>query len=138
MAALFFVFVTDGLRGGPARAPARRLRMGGRVHVPEALSHRPLTIRSPSRVLRFFYLGGPSLPERVRAISMARLSASPRLHLPPIDVIVYDGPVWRSYLGGGFVLRCFQHLSWPKAATRRCGWRHNRLTGASSDTVLSY
>ena len=46
--------------------------------------------------------------------------------------------VWRSYLEGGFVLRCFQHLSWPDAATRRCTWRYNRLTGGLSDTVLSY
>jgi hypothetical protein len=27
-----------------------------------------------------------------RAISTARLNVSPRLHLRPIDVIVYDGP----------------------------------------------
>ena len=27
-----------------------------------------------------------------RAISTARLSVSPRLHLRPIDVVVYDGP----------------------------------------------
>ena len=47
-------------------------------------------------------------------------------------------PSWRSHLGGGFVLRCFQHLSLPDAATRRCTWRHNRLTGGLSNTVLSY
>ena len=47
-------------------------------------------------------------------------------------------PSWRSYLGGGFVLRCFQHLSWPDADTRRCTWRHNRQTGGLSTTVLSY
>ncbi len=46
--------------------------------------------------------------------------------------------MWRSYLEGGFVLRCFQHLSWPEAATRRCSWRYNRFTGAPSNTVLSY
>ena len=46
--------------------------------------------------------------------------------------------LWRSYLEGGFVLRCFQHLSWPEAATRRCSWRYNRFTGAPSNTVLSY
>ena len=79
-----------------------------------------------------------SCPERVRVISIARLRTLPPVHLRPIDVIVFDGPLWRSYLEGGFVLRCFQHLSWPEAATRRCGWRHNRFTGAPSDTVLSY
>ena len=56
----------------------------------------------------------------VRAISTARLNMSPCLHLRPIDVVVCDGPVTRSYLGAGFVLRCFQHLSYPDAATRRC------------------
>ena len=50
-------------------------------------------------------------PERSRAISTARLCVLPHLHLRPIDVIVSDGPIWRSYLEGGFVLRCFQHLS---------------------------
>ncbi len=55
-----------------------------------------------------------------RAISTARLNVSPRLHLRPIDVVVCDGPVSRPNLGAGFVLRCFQHLSSPDAATRRC------------------
>ena len=74
----------------------------------------------------------------LRAISTARLNASPRLHLRPIDVVVCDGPLVRSYLGVGFVLRCFQHLSSPDAATRRCSWRYNRHTGGLSSTVLSY
>ena len=30
--------------------------------------------------------------EASRAISIARLNVSPRLHLRPIDVVVYDGP----------------------------------------------
>ncbi len=54
---------------------------------------------------------GTCVPERVRAISIARLWTLPPLHLQPIYVIVFDGPVWKSYLGEGFVLRCFQHLS---------------------------
>jgi hypothetical protein len=33
-------------------------------------------------------------------ISTARLSASPRLHLPPINVVVYDGPGEASSRGG--------------------------------------
>ena len=49
--------------------------------------------------------------ERVRAISNARLCALLHLHLRPIYVVVYNDPMWRSYLGEGFVLRCFQHLS---------------------------
>ena len=32
---------------------------------------------------------------RARAISDARLSASPRLHLRPIDLVVYEGPYRR-------------------------------------------
>ncbi len=74
----------------------------------------------------------------LRAISTARLNASPRLHLRPINVVVFNGPLTRSYLGVGFVLRCFQHLSNPDAATRLCPWRDNRHTGGLSSTVLSY
>jgi len=44
----------------------------------------------------------------------------------------------RSHLGAGFPLRCFQRLSLPNLATRRCGWRHNRNTRGSSIPVLSY
>ena len=76
--------------------------------------------------------------ERVRVISIARLPTLPPLHLRPIYVIVFNDPIWKSYLEGGFVLRCFQHLSLPNAATRPCTWRYNRLTGGSSNTVLSY
>lgn len=32
---------------------------------------------------------------------------------------------WKSYLGEGFVLRCFQHLSLPDIATLRCSRHHN-------------
>ena len=39
------------------------------------------------------------------------------LHLPPINVIVYDDPK-KSNLVAGFVLRCFQHLSNPDLDTR--------------------
>ena len=81
---------------------------------------------------------GDSPFRSLRAISTARLSVSPRLHLRPIHVVVCDGPWMRPYLGAGFVLRCLQHLSCPDAATRRCGWRHNRFTGGPSGTVLSY
>ena len=96
----------------------------------------PVFYGTPAAASSFVRGGGP--PERARAISTARLRASPPAHLRPIDVVVCDGPVWRPYLGVGFALRCFQRLSWPEAATLRCGWRHNRLTGAPSDTVLSY
>ena len=38
----------------------------------------------------------------------------------------------------GFPLRCFQRLSLPNIATRRCSWRNNRITRGSSTPVLSY
>ena len=73
-----------------------------------------------------------------RAISAARLNVSPRFHLRPIDVVVYHGPLRRPHLGESFALRCFQRLSQPDTATRRCGWRRNRCTVGPSDPVLSY
>ena len=44
----------------------------------------------------------------------------------------------RVHLGDGFPLRCFQRLSVPIIATRRCHWRDSRDTSGSSDSVLSY
>ena len=79
-----------------------------------------------------------SRQESFRVISTARLRTSPPVHLPPIDVVVCNDPIRRSYLEVGFVLRCFQHLSVPDAATRPCPWRDNRLAGGRSNTVLSY
>jgi hypothetical protein len=43
-----------------------------------------------------------------------------------------------SHLGVGFPLRCFQRLSNPEFAIRRCRWRDNRHTSARSSSVLSY
>ena len=76
--------------------------------------------------------------EARRAISAARLNASLRSHLRPINVLVSDGPPRRPHLGAGFALRCLQRLSLPDAATRPCAWRRNRLTVGPSDPVLSY
>ena len=44
----------------------------------------------------------------------------------------------KSYLGARFPLRCFQRLSLPHIATRRCHWRDNRYTRDASTPVLSY
>ena len=44
----------------------------------------------------------------------------------------------RVHLGGRFPLRCFQRLSPPAVATRRCPWQGNRDTSGPSDPVLSY
>ena len=65
-------------------------------------------------------------------------SASPRLHIRPIDVVVYHGSRARPGFAVGFPLRCFQRLSRPNLATRLRGWRHDRSTRGSSTPVLSY
>ena len=44
----------------------------------------------------------------------------------------------KSHLEAGFPLRCFQRLSLPHVATRRCRWRDNRNTSDASIPVLSY
>ena len=44
----------------------------------------------------------------------------------------------RSNLETSFPLRCFQRLSLPNLATRRCHWRDNRYTRDASTPVLSY
>ena len=43
-----------------------------------------------------------------------------------------------AHLEVGFPLRCFQRLSLPDVATRRCPWRDNRYTRGQSIPVLSY
>ena len=88
------------------------------------------------------WMGGGA-GQATRAISTARLHVLPRFHLPPIDVVVSYGPseTRRSgsvHLGRGFPLRCFQRLSRPDVATRRCPWRNNRYTSGRSIPVLSY
>src|SRR5438309_350877 len=44
----------------------------------------------------------------------------------------------KSHLEASFPLRCFQRLSLPHIATRRCHWRDNRYTRDASTPVLSY
>ena len=74
----------------------------------------------------------------VRAISTGTLYASQRLHVPPINLVVYEGPSGRVGLEGGFPLRCFQRLSLPLMVIRLCRWRDNRNTRGASIPVLSY
>src|SRR3989475_7226656 len=81
--------------------------------------------------------------QAARAISTARLKRLRALHLPPINVVVFHGPSGvlrpRSVdLGTGFPLRCFQRLSLPDIANRRCHWRDSRDTSGRSNPVLSY
>ena len=94
----------------------------------------------PSSVLR--PLSGTSIEDESdqagRAISTGQLSASPRVHIRPIDVVVFHGSSGRNRLEAGFPLRCLQRLSFPHIATLHCGWRHNRSTRGAFVPVLSY
>jgi hypothetical protein len=74
----------------------------------------------------------------VRAIRTGQLRALPRLHIRPINVMVCHGPMGRSGFEVGFPLRCFQRLSRPDIATRRCHWHDNRCTRGLFIPVLSY
>jgi hypothetical protein len=73
-----------------------------------------------------------------RAIRTGRLNALLRFDLRPIDVVVCHGSSGRTGFEGGFPLRCFQRLSRPHMATRRCRGRDNRCTRGASIPVLSY
>ena len=73
-----------------------------------------------------------------RAISTGQLNALLRLHLRPIDVVVFHGSLGIPCFEGGFTLRCLQRLSCPFIATLHCGWRHNRSTSGTFTPVLSY
>ena len=73
-----------------------------------------------------------------RLISTGQLNASQRVHLPPINLVVYQESSGISHLEGGFPLRCFQRLSFPNIATQLCHWRDNWCTRGSSIPVLSY
>ena len=73
-----------------------------------------------------------------RAISTGQLNALLRLHLRPIDVVVYHGPQGRPCFEGGFTLRCLQRLSCPFIATQHCRWHDNWSTSGTFTPVLSY
>ena len=75
-------------------------------------------------------------PLRSEPVARRPRAAARRGGLPrPFRGLEVPGMV---HLGGGFPLRCFQRLSAPIIATRRCSWRHSRDTSGSSDPVLSY
>ena len=81
--------------------------------------------------------------QAARPISTGKLQTLLPFHIQPINHVVYVGSsgVLRHgipNLEGGFPLRCFQRLSLPNIATRRCHWRDNRNTSGSSNSVLSY
>src|ERR1700741_2877453 len=78
-----------------------------------------------------------------RAISTARLKRSRALHLPPINLVISQGPsgalrLGSVHLGEGFPLRCIHRLSPRDIANRRCSWRNSRDTRGRFVRVLSY
>ena len=81
--------------------------------------------------------------QAARPISTGKLNTLLCLHIQPINLVVYQGPLVRlrrgiSNLGVGFPLRCLQRLSLPDIATQRCHWRDNRHIRGPSIPVLSY
>jgi hypothetical protein len=78
-----------------------------------------------------------------RAISTARLKRLHAVHLPPINLVVSQGPsgvlrLRSVHLGKSFPLRCFQRLSPRDIATGRCPWRNSPYTSGRFVPVLSY
>ncbi len=98
----------------------------------------------PSRVVTCVYLllivslAATGSNQANRAISTGQLNALPRLHLRPIDVVVFHGPQGIPSFWGGFTLRCLQRLSCPIIATQHCRWHDNWSTSGSFTPVLSY
>ena len=70
-------------------------------------------------------------------ISTSRLNALLRVHLTPINLVIFQGPK-TPHLGKGFVLRCFQRLSLPNIATQQFTWWQSWQTRGSFNPVLSY
>ena len=81
---------------------------------------------------------GDESDQAERAISTGQLHALLRVHIRPIDVVVFHGSSGRTGFEAGFPLRCLQRLSIPHIATLHCGWRHNRSTRDVFTPVLSY
>ena len=78
---------------------------------------------------------------KLSTVSTTQLRAFRPLHLWPINLVVYEGShakATKSYLEGGFPLRCFQRLSLPHVATQRWPERANWITRGVSIPILSY
>ena len=71
-------------------------------------------------------------------VSTASLNEFRRLHVRPINPVVFRGSQSNVHLEVGFPLRCFQRLSLPYLATQRWTERSNWLTRGTSFPVLSY
>src|SRR5947209_2932673 len=86
--------------------------------------------------------GGEVNAVKRSAVSTGQLSALLHVHTPPIDLVIFQEPVWQSHrrphLAEGFTLRCLQRLSRPHVTTRRCRERDNRDISGASLPILSY
>ena len=69
-------------------------------------------------------------------ISSSQLNASRRLHLSPINLVIYKEFIIPN-LEACFALICFQRLSEPNIATERCPWQDSSQTRGSFIPVLS-
>ena len=84
-----------------------------------------------------WWVGEPS------TISNARLHVLPRVHVRPIDLVIFQGSYPVDLVGSlifGRASRLDAFSAYPDrtSATRRCPWRDNRYTGGPSIPVLSY
>ena len=128
------------------RQPQALSFMGARLQMASAFSRRDSNLsvqiaegRARQSSCHWEIISG----QATRPISTGKLRALPHFHIRPINHVVYVGSsgalrLGTPYLEGGFPLRCFQRLSRPNIATRRCRWRDNRNTIGSSNSVLSY
>ena len=87
---------------------------------------------------RFCDLATSGSNQAYRAISTGQLNALLRVHLRPIDVVVFHGSQGIPCFEGGFTLRCLQRLSCPFIATQHCRWHDNWSTSGTFTPVLSY
>ena len=87
------------LRGSTTRAARRACRQDELAE--DAFAGKPLPGRGPP----WFAGGDEDRSEAARVISTARLHVLPRLHLPPIDVLVWNDPYpfsgWETSSCGG-------------------------------------
>src|SRR5262249_1200010 len=81
--------------------------------------------------------------QAARPISTAKLNASRRLHLRPINLVIFQGPLeglrpGRSHLEAGFALRYLQRFFLPDLATQRGFWGDSWHTTRPATPVPSH
>ena len=115
---------SSGVSKAPSQKPSVSSMCLLRKHHPVYISASDHSFESSSSSLypvwRFLRLWTSSRP-----ISNSQLHALPHFHLCPIYLVFFKGSSscdWRSYLEGGFTLRCLQRLSRPDLATLPCIW----------------